>query len=75
MHMRSESKIGCATANPRLLCGKPLYYSTMGLVNGNIYLRNTRLMLYWQKGNVIVALRRKPDAIALLPKVKRFHSC
>ena len=65
-------KIGCAAANPRLLCGKPLYYGTVGLVNGNIYLGNIRLMLYWQKGNIIVALRRKPDAIALLPKVKRF---
>ena len=66
--MRSLKKIGCAAANPRLLHGKPLYYGTMGLVNGNIYLRNVRIMSYWQKGNTIVALRRKPEAIALLPK-------
>ena len=65
-------KIGCMAANPRLLRGKPLYCGTIGLVNGNIYLRNIRLMLYWQKGNIIVVLRRKPDAIALLPKEKRF---
>ena len=63
-----NQKIGCAAANPRLSRGKPLQYSTMGSVKGNIYLRNKRLMLYWQKGNIIVALRRKPDAIALLPK-------
>ena len=63
-------KIGCAAANPWLLRGKPLYYGTVGLVNGNIYLRNIRL--YWQKRNIIVALRRNPDAIALSPKVKRF---
>ena len=63
-----NKKIGCLAANPRLLHGKPLYYGTMGLVNGNIYLRNIRVMLYWQKGNIIVALRRKPDAIAPLPK-------
>ena len=43
---RNTKKIGCAAANPRLLGGKPLYYGTMGLVNGNIYLRNIRLMLY-----------------------------
>ena len=61
-------KIGCAAANPRLLSGEPLYLATMELVNGNIYLRNIRLMLYWQKGNIIVALRRKPDAEALLAK-------
>ena len=38
-------KIGWAAANPRLMCGKPLWYGTMGLVNGNIYLRNIRLIL------------------------------
>ena len=65
--MYNSKKIGCAAANPRLLCGKPFYYGTMGLMNGNIDLRNIRLMLYWQKGNIIVALIRKPDAIALLP--------
>ena len=65
-------KIGCAAANPWLMHGKHLYYGTMGLVNGNINLRNIRLMLYWQERNIIVALRRKRDAIALLPKAKRF---
>ena len=67
-----KKKIGCSAANPQLLRGKPLYYGTMGRVNGNIYLRNIRLMLYWQKGNIIVALKGKPGAIALSPKVEIF---
>ena len=70
LHTNTKNRL--RGSKPSLLRGKPLHYGTMGLVNGDIYLRNVRLMLYWQKRNIIVALRRKPDAIAQSPKVKRF---
>ena len=62
-------KKGCAAANPRLLRGKPLDYGTVGLLNGNIYLRyNSNVML--AQGNDILSFRRKPDAMTLLPDLK-----
>ena len=67
-------KIGCTAANPWLLCGKPLCYRTIGLLNQNIYLRS-KINVVLAKGNSIVALRREADAMTLLPNVERFHSC
>ena len=51
-------KIGCAAANPQLLHGKPLYYGTIGPLNGNIYLRS-KINVILAKGNTVVALRKK----------------
>ena len=61
-------KIGCAAQNPRLLRGKPLQYGTVGLMTGNIYL-TSKLNVILAMGNIIVVLRRKPDAMTLLPNV------
>ena len=71
-----NQKIGCAAANPRLLRGKPLYYSTIGLMMGNIYL-TSEINIILAKGNIIVAMRRKPECNETVTKckVKRFHSC
>ena len=67
-------KIGCTAANYRLLRGKPLCYGTIGLLNQNIYLRS-KINVTLPKGNTVVALRKKPDAMTLLQNVDRFHSC
>ena len=61
-------KIGCAAANPRLLLGKPLYYGTIGLMMGNIYL-TSMINVILAMGNIIVVWRRKLDAMTLLPNV------
>ena len=63
-----SKKIGCAAANPRLLRGKPLHYGTLGLMTENIYL-SSKFNVILAMGNIIVVLRRKPDAMTLLPNV------
>ena len=70
---KQNKKIGCVAANPRFLHGKPLYYGTIGLLNGNICLRY-KINVILAKGYRIVVLRRKPDAMTLLLNVKRFHT-
>ena len=52
-------------ANRLLLLGTPLYYGTIGLLNGNIYLRS-KINVTLPKRYITVALRRKADAMALL---------
>ena len=49
-------KIGCAAANHQLLCGKPLCYGTIGLLNKNIHLRS-KINVILAKGSIIVASR------------------
>ena len=72
--LRIEKKIGCAAANPRLLRGKALYYGTIRLWKRN-FCQRSKINVILEKGNIIVALRRKADAMTLLPNVKRFHNC
>ena len=69
-----NEKIGCAAANPRLLREKPLCYSTIGLLNQNIYLRS-EINVILAKRNIVAVLRRKPDAMTMLPNVERRLSC
>ena len=66
--MLFSTKICCAAVNPWLLRGKPLCYGTIVQLNGNIYLIS-KINVILAKGNTIVALRRKPDAMTLLPNV------
>ena len=62
-------KMGCAAANPRLLRGQLLCYGRVGLLNPNIYLR-CKINVILAKGNTVVALRKIPDAMTLLPNVE-----
>ena len=55
-------------ANPRLVRGKLLYYGTIGLMMGNIYL-TCKINVILAMGNIIVVLRRKPDAKTVLANV------
>ena len=54
-------------SKPSAFTWKPLYYGTIGLIMGNIYL-TTKINVILAMGNIIVVLRRKPDAMTLLPK-------